>query len=766
MDFLDYMVSLAPEGETFLIIRQKPQLKDGEVQLHADGGVKATWPAFLPNKVMKEGQSWYGNTASFILDRFTDGRVSASAANCEYVLCMVLDDIGSKSKTPPIEPTWKMETSEGNYQWGYVFDLDNQPTKAEFSAAIVAIAEAGYTDAGAINAVRNFRLPGSVNIKPGKGNFVSRLVEFHPKRQFRLADICAALGVTPREEGAAFRPIRVSDDGADDVLAWLSSQGLVLRRVNAEGWAGVVCPNSAAHTDGSPEGRYNPAMRAYCCYHGHCTELDSSTFLQWVADQGGPAHAPGLRGELLASMMAGALDKLNPTEKFPDEAARVIAEVERKELGRTTRAEWYQRFCYVQEGDHYFDLVDRREISRQTFNALFRHIECRSIHGKKPKIEASVCFDEHRQEMGARALVGITYAAGEGILVSRDGDVYGNRWRDARPQVAGAGGDISPWLRHCELLIPDASERGHIFDLMAYKLQHPEVKINHAVLHGGDQGCGKDTLWAPFIWSVCGPQLKNRGLMDNDTLGSQWGYQLESEILILNELKEPEAKDRRALANKLKPIIAAPPEMLTINRKGLHPYDMLNRGFVLAFSNDPVPISLDSQDRRWFCIWSSAPRMDPDAAARLWAWYKAGGYEAVAAWLWARDVSAFNPAAAPAWTEFKYNLVEHGMSIAESYLVEMMRGRVGEFSKGVVGSPFYGLCDRVAGSAPSGVKIPQAALLHALKEAGWVSLGRVASSDYPSKKNLFCHPAMVGHSKSELRRLIEDAPTSALVRVK
>jgi len=344
--------------------------------------------------------------------------------------------------------------------------------------------------------------------------------------------------------------------------------------------------------------------------------------------------------------------------------------------------------------------------------------------------------------------------------------VYGNRWRDARPVIGAAGGDITPWLNHCEALIPEASEREHIWNVMAYKVQHPEVKINHAVLHGGDQGCGKDTLWAPFIWAVCGPQLKNRGLLDNDTLGSQWGYALESEILILNELKEPEARERRALANKLKPIIAAPPEMLTINRKGLHPYDMMNRVFVLAFSNDPVPISIDSQDRRWFALWSAAPRMAPHDARRLWGWYKTGGYEAIATWLHARNVSAFNPSAAPAWTEFKANLVEHGMSMAESYLVEMMRAKRGEFSKGVVGSPFHGLCDRVAATAPAGVKIPQAALLHALKEAGWADMGRIKSRINDTKKHVYCAPDMIDRSKSELRDLVEDAPPPAMVRVK
>ena len=46
-NFLEFLISLAPEGETPLIVRQKPILRDGELQLHADGAVKCTWPAFL-----------------------------------------------------------------------------------------------------------------------------------------------------------------------------------------------------------------------------------------------------------------------------------------------------------------------------------------------------------------------------------------------------------------------------------------------------------------------------------------------------------------------------------------------------------------------------------------------------------------------------------------------------------------------------------------------------------------------------------------------
>ena len=754
MEFLDFITKLAPTGETALIVRQKPQLKDGAIQLHADGAVKCTWPAYLPDaNRIKPNQAWYGNTASFIVDRFTDGRVSARADNCEYILVMMLDDIGTKSKTPPLEPTWIMETSEGSFQWGYAFS--DQPTKAEFSAAIKAIADAGYTDPGACNPVRNFRLPGSVNLKPERNHFESRLVEFHPEREYSLPEICAALGVTPVEaDSLTLRPIRLSDDGADDVMAWLSEQGLLLSRPNGEGWAGVICPNGAEHTDGNPEGRYMPANRAYCCLHSHCVDFDSRMFLQWVADNDGPAHTPGLREELLAQAMDSALSKLTPTVEYPNEAARVIAEVERKELGRIEKAEWYARFAYVQADDAFFDMQDRRELSRGTFNALFRHIDCKSVHNAKRRVEASVSFDENRQAKGAKALAGITYAAGASILVARDGLVYGNRWRDARPKAAP--GDVSMWLAHVERMVPEPFEREHLLNALAHKVQFPAHKINHAILMGGNHGSGKDTLFAPFFWAIGGDAKANCSLVKNEDLNSQWGYALECEVMEIAELRQAEAKDRRALENTLKPIIAAPPELLMVNRKGLHPYMALNRVFVIAFSNERVAISLPSEDRRWFVLWSAAPKLSEAHAVSLWNWYQhRGGFEAVAHYLHTRDVSDWNPNAPPPLTEAKAIMVEHGMSTAESFLVDQLRRRVGEFSRGVIASPFHGVCDRLQGMAPAGVKIVQAALLHALKEANWVDMGRVASRTHSTKKHIFCAPDLAKATKSDLRDMVE-----------
>jgi hypothetical protein len=103
------------------------------------------------------------------------------------------------------------------------------------------------------------------------------------------------------------------------------------------------------------------------------------------------------------------------------------------------------------------------------------------------------------------------------------------------------------------------------------------------------------------------------------------------------------------------------------------------------------------------------------------------------------------------------------MSVAESYLVDMMRLRVGPFASGVVGGPFHKLCDLLVteGKVPAGVKVPQAALLHAFKEAGWVDCGRLGSVDFHTKRHIFAAPEVARvHSKSDLRRMVENIDTT------
>jgi hypothetical protein len=352
----------------------------------------------------------------------------------------------------------------------------------------------------------------------------------------------------------------------------------------------------------------------------------------------------------------------------------------------------------------------------------------------------------------------MTYAAGDEWKVARDGLVYGNVWRDARPLVnEWVPVDPQLWLDHCRRLVPDERELEHIWNVMAVKAQQPRTKINHAILHGGNGGIGKDTMWYPLLWAVGGEHMRNVAVIDSNKINSDFGYHYQTEIMVLNELKEPEAKERRALANKLKPIIAAPPEMLTVNRKGLHPFEMPNRIFMLAFTNESMPITLDSDDRRWFCVWSDAPKMTPEETTRIWDWYKAGGFEAVAGWLRSRDVSQFNPKAIPFATEYKQRLIYTGMSNAESYIHHLIEKQESPFKTDIISGPWHIILKELSQAAPDNLRtrIVQPALFHALKEAGWIDKGLCSSPEYKSKRHIFVRPDLAALPKAKLRNMVE-----------
>ena len=160
--------------------------------------------------------------------------------------------------------------------------------------------------------------------------------------------------------------------------------------------------------------------------------------------------------------------------------------------------------------------------------------------------------------------------------------------------------------------------------------------------------------------------------------------------------------------------------------------------------------------------------MDPSEAERLWAWYAAGGRDAVAGWLRARDVSAFMPGAAPIVTEAKAIMLQAALSPVEAILVEMMTDRKGEFSLGAVQGPWQQLCDRLTGYVPAGSRVSVYALFSAFREAGWLDLGRVKTVEHATKVHVMAAPDVLTRyegNRSEIRRLIERSKSGPLKAV-
>ncbi len=111
--------------------------------------------------------------------------------NFSYMPVVVLDD----PKGCNLAPSWLLETSQDNYQTGFL--LDKPITDVEVASRLTtALAEQGCVklDKNGNNAVRYMRLPVGCNTKY-QPPFQCRLVDWNPDKKFSLKDVCAALEI-------------------------------------------------------------------------------------------------------------------------------------------------------------------------------------------------------------------------------------------------------------------------------------------------------------------------------------------------------------------------------------------------------------------------------------------------------------------------------------------------------------------------------------------------------------------------------------------
>ena len=215
--------------------------------------------------------------------------------DCTAAHVLMLDDIGTKAKVPPVEPTAVLETSPGNYQYLYGlsrYELDTPESIARYEAVVKSLCNAGYGDPGAGTVTRVYRIPGSVNQKPGMQNWKTKAVQWNPERKWTLDSLVQEFGV-PIEE---ITPLSVEAVGVDDPISdWLTDNNLV--RAQHDDWLEIRCPWADDHSEEakddaaySPIGKgEHPLYRGFNCFHEHCSSRRAPKFLAWVADQGGPS---------------------------------------------------------------------------------------------------------------------------------------------------------------------------------------------------------------------------------------------------------------------------------------------------------------------------------------------------------------------------------------------------------------------------------------------------------------------------------------------
>jgi hypothetical protein len=259
----------------------------------------------------------------------------------------------------------------------------------------------------------------------------------------------------------------------------------------------------------------------------------------------------------------------------------------------------------------------------------------------------------------------------EGGWIERPGVTVFNVY--IAPTIAlGDPTQAEPWLAHVRKLYPVETEHMHLLAWLAHRVQRPAEKINHAIVLGGGQGIGKDTLLEPVKQAV-GPW--NVAEVSPTVLMGRFNGFVKSVILRISEARDLGEVNRYVLYDRLKTLTAAPPDVLRVDEKNLREYVVPNLcGVVLTTNYRTDAIYLPSDDRRHFVLWSELVKEEIKSEywKELWAWYTQGGFGHVAAYLSAYDLKAFNSKAPPPQTEAWHALVDTGRAPECDALVDAL----------------------------------------------------------------------------------------------
>ena len=381
-----------------------------------------------------------------------------------------------------------------------------------------------------------------------------------------------------------------------------------------------------------------------------------------------------LASEILKSVdNAAALDKMVVHEQVRDilgwskpDFKFILKDLREQWYADTaeTQQEFFDDVVYISELNQFFDRDRRIFYTAEAFQNSYSHV---NAEARKDALENGRVKKVHK----------LDFAPMMPDIFVEDGTTYGNTWTPLT-DIVGTEGDVTPWLRHFDTL-GWGEHRKHVLQWMAFTLLHPEHKINHMVMMGSGEGAGKDWLLYPLTQAMG----KQTTTIDGEALLSDFNpYLLSTKYLHINEAELGDRKEATQVANRLKPLSAAPPDKLNVNDKGVKNVKIRNVVNCTMTTNSRLPLRLNGPSRRMLCLWSDFNFLDTNLEMTStgvtfwkehWAWMKNGGAEMCIWHLRNRvDLSDFDPGKAPPVTDFLRDILNASKSPLQLSIERLM----------------------------------------------------------------------------------------------
>lgn len=582
----------------------------------------------------------------------SDGRIHRRKANFAACHLIMVDDVGTKIQAWEIalEPSYKLETSPGNYQYGYILDLpvtDGALVARVIDAMVAQGLATDGKDPGMKGVTRYGRLPIGRNTKAkyveqlGGLPFVQQLEEWDPDRRFTLSQIIEEFELDlSRVKGAA------TAQGDDPILKALEAKGLIKGPIAGKpGVWEIVCPWLNEHTDGVDNGAayFAPGYNGYVkpgfkCHHGHCESRNIKDLLGFlglgkteavIPDEFDPENVIARFNKIYAVCLHGTSAAIATVGDQGEYVFYQEKSLEKLHRGELVAIEDDDKVKYLAAFPWWTRQKERRQHGHVVFepdNSIYRP-------GFPEKLRTSSL----------------------------------NLWRGL--QIAPKPGDHDLITEHIFDVFADRNEARYeyIIDWLAAKFQHPGVKVRTCLVFKGSQGDGKNTFWELALVPILG--TGSRLITNPQHVTGRFNAALRGTVLVLlNEAFWGGGRDYEGI---LKSLITDPVFML--EQKGIDPVEIPNYLDLIMFTNAEWPVRVGAGDRRFY-ITETSPihRGDVVYFDRL---HKEITDETRAAFLHmllTRDVSNFKPERFPDEHDLKLNAKINSLEPHERFLVEFI----------------------------------------------------------------------------------------------
>ena len=637
-EFIDTMFAdLDPATETVCVSKMIVNKDDGD-RPPGFWNVAETHDAFTKWKPETQKVPWYisvGSVDGTMNDKGT--ALKRGRANVVRMHFLMLDDIGgadqSKANEPPVQPTAKIVTSEDdqgndNMQWDYA--LEPNADQPRYEALLEYCHEQGWGDGGAGGSYRICRIPGSANVKEGRGGYKSVVIDWHPDRCWGLDDLADKLGCTDLDARVAMmatnkKGVRKSVGvvgvsplaNIDPLYDWLLANGHVVQD-NGGDFVDVSCPWMSDHTSGGSTAGYSPLGRGSG---------------DWVQSRGFRCLHESHKGRGFKVAM----------KAWGEQGAPVVSGVD--------PLPWLQaKFTYVGVGKQVADLEQRRLGGTWLWDFEDwgnMHKGRVMVPGRDAPIDMKTAFLESKKTHKVVDTIFWPVRADQDVaIVEQNSQERVNVY--APPNHAYSKADPDVFLDHIDFLLADDIERDLFLDWLAFKIQNPDIR-SYAVVMIAEDGFGVGRSWLKalleevvpnMVETATLPQLIGKGTSAENTYNDWCARNL---FLIIEEAKDNMSKDDFYHGYEtFKKNVDTRVSRVRVNPKYGRTRDDWMFFNALIMSNHSDALAIPGNDRRVCVLTNPSVMADPEYYERLQGSLGSGEPGRVYWYLMERDVSGYD----------------------------------------------------------------------------------------------------------------------------